>query len=372
MKKKVLIIDNSIGITGALKTVLVSTRDLKDSYHFSFLIPKSSNNKALISSMGFPCYQAPMIEISRRVVDLIRYLPFLLINSIRIAKLVKTEKITLIHVNDIYNLTGLIVKIWTKVKVITHVRRMPESFPESIYRIWVWLHSRFADQIIAVSKANATSLGVHMANKVKVVYDSIPAEEKLEEYECIQRSHVRLLYLANYTRGKGQEYAVTVATRLVEMGIKNFEIHFYGGDFGIKKNHDFKLELQEKSSHLDLDCYLHFHNSKDDIEKLMKQYDIVLNWSDSESFSNVSLEALYYGLPLIATDVGGTCEMFQDGESGILVKKGDTVAMSQCMAELIRSFDNRQAMSTAARKYVRTNFSMENTTCQLAKVYEED
>jgi glycosyltransferase involved in cell wall biosynthesis len=365
--RKVLIIDNSLDLTGAFKAILSNACDLKNEFEFHFLIPSQSKNKSRIKDFGFKCLQLNIIEISKRPKDLLLYIPQLIINSWKVKRYVKKEGISIIHVNDMYNMVGLTSKIWKKTFVISHVRRMPESFPSMIYKFWVLLHRRFADKIIPVSRANAAIFG--SSGKVEVIYDKLPANESLPSYSAIERDIVRILYLANYNRGKGQEYAIKIAHNLVKNNITNFEMNFYGGDFGMQKNRDFKSSLIKEAKEIALSDKVIFYDKTEHAERVMKDHDLVLNLSDSESFSNVSLEALYYGVPLIATNVGGTSEMFDDKTSGLLIERGNVEEMYQVLKELINSFPLRNQLSIESKKIVRNRFGIENTSFKLRDIY---
>ena len=106
----------------------------------------------------------------------------------------------------------------------------------------------------------------------------------------------------------------------------------------------------------------------EDVELECKQADIVLNFSESESFSITCLEALYFGRPLIATDCGGPAEII-DFDTGYLVNLGDVKAMTQSLEYLITHPSEREEMSRQAYSRVRSKFSYENTINKLELLY---
>ena len=365
--KKVLIIDNSLDITGAFKAILANAIDLKENFEFHFLIPKQSINKDHIESLGFRCVQLSILEISKRPWSNLLYFPLLLINSIKVTRYANQNSIEIVHVNDIYNMIGLLAKAWRKLKVITHIRRMPESFPLFIYKMWVVLHEKFSDSIIPVSMANARIF--ESPKSIQVIYDKLPGKEELPDYTCRDNKLIKILYLANYNRGKGHDHAVKVVSRLFKNGVTNFQMNFFGGDFGLQKNKDFKNELVKEVRDFELSANIFFHDKTDKVEKVMKDHDIVLNFSDSESFSNVSLEALFYGVPLVATDVGGTSEMFDTNQSGLLVEKGNIDDMFEALYELVYSYSLRKQLSKQSKVTVRNRFGIKNTSYKLREIY---
>jgi glycosyltransferase involved in cell wall biosynthesis len=143
-----------------------------------------------------------------------------------------------------------------------------------------------------------------------------------------------------------------------------------GGDLGLKKNRDLKHCLFEKAKKLDLLERIHFQEYEMDVERLIKSTDIVLNFSTSESFSFTCLEALRFGVPLIASDSGGPRELFVDGQSGLLVPNHDIASMSSAIIRLCQNPDLRRSFSTASRKFVSQKFDLTRSAQKLGVLYE--
>ena len=77
-----------------------------------------------------------------------------------------------------------------------------------------------------------------------------------------------------------------------------------------------------------LNKYVFFHNGKkaDEIAAIMQHSDLLVQFSNYESFSCVIMEALSCGLPVVATEVGDIPKHISS-ESGMLVKPGDEAAL---------------------------------------------
>jgi L-malate glycosyltransferase len=368
---KILLIDNSLDQTGASKALLQTIEEMPHSeFEFIFLFPKKSKCVEVVIAEGYQAYNMGFIEISKRIKDLVAYFPNLILNARAINKLVKKENISIVHVNDIYNMTGIVAKLFSGIKLITHVRRMPESFPDSIYRIWSKLHIRYADRIVAVSEANKNGLPPN--NKTCVVYDPLPEEEKHGLY--VAKSHLNkrasVLCLANFTNGKGHLYVLGLAKRFREEYPEwKINFNFYGGVFGLQTNINYKNSLIGAAEDMNIKDFVFFYDQTELIEEVMKMHDISLNLSDSESFSRVTLESLFFGIPTIATNVGGTNEMVLDKQTGILVNRGDINSMYEGFKSLILDDDLRQKISKNAHSYVRGKFGHVETVEKLANVY---
>lgn len=309
----------------------------------------------------------PFVEISKRPKDLLLYLPTLIKNAWSLSKILKKESASIVHINDMYNMVGIASKLFAQFKLIAHVRRMPESFPATVYKIWYWMHKLYTDKMIAVSEANYAYFRTH--KEAVVVYDSLLEKEEEEGVEISKTSKIKILYLANYTKGKGQNHALKVFKKIRVQLNRAVEMHFYGGDFGLNKNKLYRIELEKLAEEYQITNNVKFLDATEDVERTIKEYDIVLNLSDSESFSNVSLEALYYGVPLVATNVGGTKEMFEHGKSGYLVEPRNYDDTSKYLIELINNYDLRVQFSLAGKNYVRSKFSHKKTSGALKSIY---
>lgn len=357
----ILIVDNSTDITGALKSISNLCTDLKNEHRFTFLIPKNSKNKEFLQQLGFHVLEMNFIEISKGAINNIKYIPFLFINAIKLGKIVKKNNIDIVHTNDMYNMLPVVSKLFHKAPVITHIRRMPESFPLFLYTIWKNIHQLFSDKMIAVSFANKKGFDNHQ--KVTVVYNPLPLKEKSDGFIVRENGPLTILYLSNYIQGKGQDFAIDA---LLNLNKKNptlkFNVRFVGSDMGLIKNQLFKQSLEDKVLHSNLKECISFEEGVADVESIYKSCDICLNFSESESLSRVSMEALYYGIPLIATDVGGTSELFEDGQSGFLVENRNAEQMKNRIEQLIIDTELRKRFSLKSRKNMREKFSVDKTS----------
>jgi glycosyltransferase involved in cell wall biosynthesis len=77
--------------------------------------------------------------------------------------------------------------------------------------------------------------------------------------------------------------------------------------------------------------------------------DVFLFPSDSETFGNVTLEAMASGLPTICADATGSRSLVADGVTGFLAKTGDVEGFADRIANLAGDPDLRRRMAAAAR-----------------------
>src|ERR1700758_2872267 len=93
------------------------------------------------------------------------------------------------------------------------------------------------------------------------------------------------------------------------------------------------------------------------IEDYLQVADIALFTSETESFCLSILEAMCFGCPSIASQVGGIPEVLQDQITGLLVPFGDTEKMALAAEELIRNPARRETLGRAAQLRARIEFS---------------
>lgn len=92
--------------------------------------------------------------------------------------------------------------------------------------------------------------------------------------------------------------------------------------------------------------------------RILEQATAFVQSSIAEGFSNALAEAMALGKAVFVTDVGGTKEVIEDGQNGIIIPVGDPAGMAQKLmlaadAELV------QRLGMAARQTAQEMFSME-------------
>ncbi|MCS6973555.1 MAG: glycosyltransferase family 4 protein [Cyclobacteriaceae bacterium] len=368
--KRILIIDNSAGITGAFRVMLHVAHALRGEFSFYFAVPKGNGITAsLLKDHGFPYIHVNFIEIGKNLKSVI-YFPALLYNAVKLHRYCKKNNITIIHVNDIYNMTGVVLKILNpNIKLIHHIRLTPQSYAGVLYRTWLKILYYKADQIIVVSNVVKKEVikTIH-EQKVEMLYDFI----SLPEYRFTEEAKtnvVRFLYPANFTPGKGHAYAVEAFRKALREN-NHLELTFAGDDFDLKKNQLYKKSLINDAADLIDSGKIQFKTGIREVPELYANYDVVLNFSESESFSMTCYEAAWYGLPVIATRCGGPEEIVVHGESGFLVNRGDVDAMANHMLELATDHAKRLNMKYRCRELIHQRASDYNTVGRYRQLYE--
>lgn len=110
-----------------------------------------------------------------------------------------------------------------------------------------------------------------------------------------------------------------------------------------------------------------FTGERHDIPAILSSMDVSVLISSSESLSNVILESMAAGVPVVATDVGGNPELVSDGETGMLVPPGNEDRLVDAVLRLARDAELRLDCSQRARKFARSSFHID----VICRRYEE-
>ncbi len=108
---------------------------------------------------------------------------------------------------------------------------------------------------------------------------------------------------------------------------------------------------------------------REDVDRLLGAMDLFAMTSRREGMNNAILEAMATGLPVVATAVGGTPEMIEDGRHGRLVPPGDPSALVRALKALLDDASLRRQMGEMARLRVAWRFSLDSTLARYAWMY---
>lgn len=98
--------------------------------------------------------------------------------------------------------------------------------------------------------------------------------------------------------------------------------------------------------------------------------DVFLFPSDTETFGNVTLEAMASGLPTVCADAAGSRDLVADGTTGRLCPPGDAGAFAAATRTLVTEHDRRRRMAAAAHERAQ-DFTWTNVLRRMHQYYGE-
>jgi glycosyltransferase involved in cell wall biosynthesis len=140
-------------------------------------------------------------------------------------------------------------------------------------------------------------------------------------------------------------------------------VHF--GDGPLRPN------IQRKIGELGLEQRFVLGGFRSDLDRFTPHLDLSVLPSFTEGLPTVVLEAYAAGVPVVATAVGGTPEVVDDGVDGYLVPPGDPAALAGRILDVLHSDDERRRMGTLGRERIRAEFTFKARALEFQAVCEE-
>ena len=207
-----------------------------------------------------------------------------------------------------------------------------------------------ASRILTVSQSSKRQIQAHLRDKHDAPIAIIPPGFTPPEFTVKDKpssDKVSLLFVGHLTRAKGVlDLLQAVASLHVS---QTWQLHIVGSTSAEPET---KQQLQAiiKKHHLQDQVKLHGRVSNEDLAHLYADADVFVLPSYWEGYGIVFLEAMYVGLPVVATTAGAIPEVVQHGETGLLVEAGDIGALQAALAMLITSPEQRHIYAQQAQQ----------------------
>lgn len=237
--------------------------------------------------------------------------------------------------------------------------------PKQIWRLLILHLSR---NIVANSHAG---LKANKLNRGSVLYNGIDEDFFLENKDKsslirrelgIDENTVLLTSLANLVPYK--DYT-TILYALELIKAKGIPFHFIAIGEGSERH---RIEYLIES--LNLSRNVSFPGLRTDVKDILYASDIFIHSSLGEGCSNAILEAMATGLPIIASDTGGTAEII-DNSYGRLFQFRNILELAEKIEELILNKSLRTTFGNNAKIKAKNNFSVERMIGQYNKIIED-
>lgn len=293
----------------------------------------------------------------------------------RFFSLVRTEQPDVIHsFLPLANYVGMIVGHMLKVSVLVASYRGLEQRESSF---WAWVDRlvvRLAQATTCCSDAVrwfATEKFGGDPNKYITIYNGID----IERFRCasaISKSHLGLregvATIGTVCRleepTKGLAVLLKGLAQLNRMpNIPPFQLLLVGD--GPSAN-----ALHRLSEELALNEIVIFVGLRRDVEQILPLLDLFVLPSLSEGFGIALVEAMAAGCPVVATAVGGIPEVVQAGRTGVLVPAGDSNALTDALADLLKDRSKARIFGRDGQRRVATQFAVSTMVHRHESLYE--
>ena len=180
----------------------------------------------------------------------------------------------------------------------------------------------------------------------------------LEDKSFLKKNSVpKLLFLSNLIETKGVYVLLHALKILNDCGVE-FDCNLVGGEGDISL-----MKLNQKINDLKLQNCVSYLGKKysHDKYKIFQSSNMFLfpTHYQNECFPLVLLEAMMFGLPIIATNEGGIPDIVKNGETGFIVDKQNPEKLAEKIKHLIDNPEQASFMGEKGRQYFLEKYTLE-------------
>lgn len=273
------------------------------------------------------------------------------------------------------NLLGRIAARRCKIPAVAVARGWTgEGMKVRFYERLDRFHLRWMDHVVCVSEAQAVKVrraGVR-PDRMSVIYNAIDPSRfhesdtryraKLLRYFRQPRTHL-IGAAGRLSPEKGFEVLVSAAERVLrEHPSAGFVLFGEGNE---------KARLQQQINAAGLSHAFVLGGFRADLDRFLPHFDLLVLPSYTEGLPNVVLEAFAAGVPVVASAVGGTPEVVEEGVSGHLVAAGDAEELADRIGGLLTEPDRMPEMGRKGRLHVVEKFGFATQARLYRELFEQ-
>lgn len=233
-----------------------------------------------------------------------------------------------------------------------------------------------ADCVLANSIAGRTWLVEHGVNerKIEVIPNGIvvpPQEGRRTDGEGIRREFgippgtPVCACIGRVVSGKGIDFYLRAARVLADQG-RDVRFLMIGA---LSVERSYKSEMEMLARELNVEDRVIFTGQRQDVSEILRDVDVVVHPSLTEGLSNVILEAMGAGIPVVATRIGGNPELVQDGRTGFLVPVQDASAIAEAVCRVLDQPEMARSFGDAGRQRILAEFSIDRMLRKTEELY---
>jgi L-malate glycosyltransferase len=283
-------------------------------------------------------------------------------------RVMREQNIRLVHANAFQTVKWLLPAARSaRIPIVLHVH-IPTSQEE---RCYTWAHQ--VSHVVGVGRAALSGFlddGLPR-ERTSIIYNAVDPERLLEGDTTSLRAALGvrpgdlvLTVVGSLISRKGLDVLIDALAR-TRAAAPTLRMRLLVVGEGSEREN-----LQALAESLRVSDIVHFLGTRTDVGAILRGVtDIALSGARAEALPLNVLEAGFFGLPLIVSDIPPHRELVEDGRSGLVVPVDDPVRFSEAMLELLRNTERRLALGRLAREHVHSSFLIERYVREFSSLY---
>ncbi len=169
--------------------------------------------------------------------------------------------------------------------------------------------------------------------------------------------------IARLSEVKGHKYLIMAMKKVIEK-IPDVQLLIVG-EGKIQK------DLEALADKLGIEKNIRFVPAVSDTSEPLSVMDVFMMPSLQEGLGLSIMEAMLFGVPVVASKVGGIPSLVKDGITGVLVKPEDSDSLALAIIDLLKNEEKAAGLAVAAKELIIREFSLEKMVEQTERVYFE-
>ena len=307
-----------------------------------------------------------------------RYLASFGTNVRRLRSIIRRHSIQLVHTNGLMHLQAAIAAKMEGVRLVWHVNDFVT--PGFVRPVLLAMIRRWADRIVVASQAVADYYfadSPEVYGRLRVLHAPVDtevfkpggADEKAVFKEFgVAEGGILIGTVGHLTPIKGTRTLIEAVPAIVRRFPK-LKVLVIGEK--LENRMAYCSGLIRLTEDLGISDTVIFTGRRTDVPRLLKAMTVYVHPSYTEACPMAVLEASASGLPVVATDVGGTRELVAAGVSGLLISPSDPEDLSEAVLRLLESPATLRQMGERGAQLAHEKFSLERCVQRHRSLYEE-
>jgi L-malate glycosyltransferase len=374
MGKRILVFAHDSSLYGASLSLLTFLENLSKNPSFEILVVlpnegpmasklNSSNIRYIIIS--FPrCISINTDRAKKKLFELFKYEWRSRLVMTRLVSATNNFNAELIYTNTSIVDIGFKLSKRLKVPHIWHVREFGLSGYGFVY---------LPSQNSIANKIMCSDISIFSSNTLRdfwvgskkensrVVYNGVCVRKHMPKKQLDLKNKIIFGLVGAILKGKGQDIAIRGFVKFLRDN-PNSELHFFGDII----DKDYYKDIKQLIEHLKIFHKVRFFPFTDNVE-IYKYIHILLSCSENEGFGRTIIEAMSWGIPVIANASGGPLEIIDDGKTGLLYEKTPE-SLSEKMVTLTFNKTLYDELVKNGLEKVKKDFSVEKYNNEIASI----